>query len=159
MAQGAGHVDYERTAIEIGVSARAKLLFGTYDQLNCPCLAGMKVVCQRLAQLIDAYAGGDASRPNFKGVRHFVSEVSSTNVVPVHLRAYAHKKAKEKHDMEALRFKAGAGTPGGGSTHATGGGDDDDDDGGAPLGGHKPRKPKPKPGAPGEAKILLARVK
>ena len=89
---------------------RAVLLFGTYGQLNCPCLAGMEVLCQRVAQLI-AYAGGDAQRPNFKGVRHFVSEVSSTNVVPVHLRTYAHKKAKEEHDMEALRFKAGAGTP------------------------------------------------
>ena len=135
------------------------LLFGTYDQLNCPCLAGMEVLCQRLSQLIDAYAGGDTPRLNLKGVQHFVSEASSTTVVLVHLRTYAHKKAKEEHDMEALRFKAGAGTPGGGTAHAAGGGDDDDDDGGAPLGSRRPRKPKPKPGALGKVKTLPAPVK
>ena len=76
----------------------------TYDQLNCPCLAGVEVMAQRLAQLIDAYASGDASRPNFKGVRHFTSEVSSTCVVPVALRTFAHRKAEEEHDMEKLRL-------------------------------------------------------
>ena len=74
----------------------------TYDQLNCPCLVGVEILAQRLAQLIDAYASGDASRPNFKGVRHFTSEVSATCVVPVALRTFAHRKAKEEHDMENL---------------------------------------------------------
>ena len=57
-----GMSQFEKTAIEIGVLTRATLLFGTYDQLNCPCLAGMEVLCQRLSRFMDAYAGGDASQ-------------------------------------------------------------------------------------------------
>ena len=128
---------HERTAIEVGVLTRALLYFGIYDPLNCPCLAGVEVICQRLSQLIDAYASGDAARPNFKGVRHFVSEVSSTNVVPVHVRKYAHKRAKEEHDMEAFRQKAGAGQ---GVAVAAGG--DDGDEAEVPL--KKAKEPKGK---------------
>ena len=126
---------YERTAIEVGVLTRSLWYLGTYDQLNCPCLAGVEVLCQRLSQLIDAYAAGDACRPNFKGVRHFVSDVSSTSVAPTHLRTYAHKRAKEEHDMEALRQKAGAG-PG----VASGSGADDGDDSG--ISPSKAKEPK-----------------
>jgi hypothetical protein len=58
---------HERTAIEVSVLTKSMYYLATYDQLNCPCLAGVEVMAQRLAQLIDAYASGDASRPNFKG--------------------------------------------------------------------------------------------
>ena len=117
---------HERTAIEVNVLTRSMFLMATYDQLNCPCIAGMEVLAQRLSQLIDAYSGGDAGRPNFKGVRHFTSEVSATNVVPVALRTFAHRKAKEEHDMEKLRHHATSGN----SAAAA----EDDDDENPPLG-------------------------
>ena len=117
---------HERTAIEVTVLTRAMMYFGTYDQLNCPSLAGIEVLAQRLSQLIDAYASGDSCKPNFKGVKHFTSEVSSTNVVPVALRSFAHRKAKEEHDMEKLRHHATG-------IQGAGGADGDDDEGGTAL--------------------------
>ena len=125
-----GTSKHERTAIEVTVLTKSMYYLATYDQLNCPCLAGVEVMAQRLAQLIDAYASGDASRPNFKGVRHFTSEVSSTCGVPVALRTFAHRKAKEEHDMEKLRHH-GTGSHG---PHSGAAGGDDDDEGGPPLG-------------------------
>ena len=122
-----GMSKHERTAIEITVLTRAMLYFATYDQLNCPSLAGVEVLAQRLAQLIDAYSSGDAGKPNFKGVKHFTSEVSSTNVVPVALRSFAHRKAKEENDMDKLRHYAT-------NTHSAATGDGDDDEGGPALG-------------------------
>ena len=113
---------HERTAIEISVITRSMYLFGTYDQVNCPCLAGVEVLAQRLSQLIDAYASGDAGKPNFKGVRHFTAEASATSVVPIALRTFAHHKAKEEHDMEKLRHHA----TGNQSAAAQDGADDDD---------------------------------
>ena len=91
----------ERTAIQVGVLTRAPHYLGTYDQLNCPCLAGAEALCQRLSQLIDAYASGDTGRPSYKHL--------STYVVPVSLKSYAHRKAKEEHDTDCLRHEAGGG--------------------------------------------------
>ena len=101
---------------------------GTYDQLNLPCLASAEVLSQRLAQLIEAYAGGDRSSPNYKAVKHFTPETTAAQIVPAALRSYAHRKSKEEHDMEALRSRA---------TGAVGKGTDDADGDGeaaAPLG-------------------------
>ena len=113
---------HERLAIEVTVLARSMFYLGTYDQLSCPSLAGVEVMAQRLSQLIDAYASGDSCKPNFKGVRHFTSEVSSTNVVPVALRSFAHHRAKEEHDMEKSRCHATG-------TQSASAADGDDDDG------------------------------
>ena len=71
-----------------------------------PCLAGLGVVCQRRAQLVDANSSSDFRRPNFKGVKHFTVEVSATNIVLATLSIYAHQRAKEEHEMENLRQKA-----------------------------------------------------
>ena len=92
-------------------------------------------MCQRLSQLIYACASGDAGRPNYKGVKHFTSEVSTTNVVPVSLRSYAHCRAKEEHDIDSLRYKAG-----GGAGAAFGGAADDGDEDDGPALGRKGRK-------------------
>ena len=137
---------HERTAIEVSVLTKSMYYLATYDQLNCPCLAGVEILAQRLAQLIDACASGDASRPNFKGVRHFPSEVSLTCVVPVGLRTFANRKAKEEHDMEKLRHH-GTGSHG---PHSAAAGGDVDDEGGPPLG--KAAKKRSSGGAKGSGK-------
>ena len=122
---------HERTAIEVSMIVRALQYLGTYDQLNLPCLAGAEVLCQRLAQLIEAYAGGDRSAPNYRAVKHFTMESSAAQIVPSALRNYAHRKSKEEHDMEALRSRAG----GFAAASAHGGHDDEGDgDSGPPLG-------------------------
>ena len=122
---------HERTAIEVSMIVRALQYLGTYDQLNLPCLAGAEVLCQRLAQLIEAYAVGDRSAPNYRAVKHFTMESSAAQIVPSALRNYAHRKSKEEHDMEALRSRAG----GFAAANAHGGHDDEGDgDSGPPLG-------------------------
>ena len=113
---------HERTAIEVAMITRCLHYMGTYDQLNLPSLASAEVLCQRLAQLIEAYASGDRSAPNYKAVKHFTLETSAAQVVPPALRSYAHRKSKEEHDMESLRSRAG----GHATATATGGGEDDD---------------------------------
>jgi hypothetical protein len=123
---------HERTAIEVAMIVRTLQYLGTYDQLNLPCLAGAEVLCQRLAQLIEAYAGGDRSSPNYRAVKHFTMESSAAQMVPSALRNYAHRKSKEEHDMEALRSRAGGFAASGAQS---GHGDDEGDDGaGPPLG-------------------------
>ena len=94
--------------------------FGTYDQLNIPCLGGVDVLCQRLSQLVEAYASGDCSKPNDKGVKHLTAETSVSNVAPTTLRSYAHRRAKEEHEMEHLRQKASGATGGGGAAASEG---------------------------------------
>ena len=91
------------------------------------CLAGVEVLAQRLSRLIDAYSSGNVGKPNFRGVRHFMLEVSATCAVPVALRTFAHRKAKEEHDMEKLRHHATG-------THSAAASGDDDDEGDPPLG-------------------------
>ena len=121
---------HERTAIEVSMIARSLMYMVTYDQLNMPNLASAEVLCQRLAQLIEAYAGGDRNAPNYRAVKHFTLESSAAQTVPPALRSYAHRKSKEEHEMEILRSRAS----GHAVTSATAGGDDDGDDGQAPLG-------------------------
>ena len=123
---------HERTAIEVSMIVRALQYLGTYDQLNLPCLAGAEVLCQRLAQLIEAYAGGDRFAPNYRAVKHFTMESSAAQIVPSALRNYAHRKSKEKHDMEALRSRAGGFAAA--SAHGGHGDDEGDGDSGPPLG-------------------------
>ena len=41
---------HERTAIEVSVFTKSIYYLATYDQLNCPCLAGVEILAQRLAQ-------------------------------------------------------------------------------------------------------------
>ena len=55
---------HERTAIEVAMITRCLHYMGTYDQLNLPSLASAEVLCQRLAQLIEAHASGDRNAPN-----------------------------------------------------------------------------------------------
>ena len=126
---------HERTAIDVSMIVRAFQYVG-YDQLNLPCLAGAEVLCQRLAQLIEAYAGGDRSAPNYRAVKHLTTESSAAQIVPLALRSYAHRKSKEEHDMEALRPRAG----GLAAASAHGGHDDEGDgDSGPPLAGQGSR--------------------
>ena len=122
---------HERTAVEVSMIVRALQYLGTHDQLNLPCLAGAEVLCQRLAQLIEAYAGGDRSAPNYRAVKHFTMESSAAQIVPSALRNYAHRKSKEEHDMEALRSRAG-----GFAVASAQGGHDDEGEGesGFPMG-------------------------
>ena len=122
---------HERTAIEVSMIVRSLSYMGTYDQLNLPCLASAEVLCQRLAQLIEAYAGGDRSAPNYRAVKHFTLESSAAQIVPPALRSYAHRKSKEEHDMEALRTRAGGQAV---ATANTGGDEDGDGDGSILLG-------------------------
>ena len=146
---------HERTAIEVSMITRSLHYMGTYDQLNLPCLASAEVLCQRLAQLIEAYASGDRTAPNYRAVKHFTLETSAAQVVPPALRSYAHRKSKEEHDMESLRTRAG-----GQAAASTGGGGDDDDETAAPLGRRaKAAKAKGKGQAAAPAKLTAAAAK
>ena len=82
---------------------------GTYDQLNLASLACFETLCLRVAQLVEAYAGGDPSRPNWAGVKHFHLAAGPLNVVPKVLRSHAHRLAKEEVEIENLRIKAAGG--------------------------------------------------
>ena len=63
---------HDWTATDVTMSTRSLHYFGTYDQLNIPCLAGVEVFCP-LIQLVEAYASGDCSKPNYNGVKHITA--------------------------------------------------------------------------------------
>ena len=81
----------ERTAIEVTVLTDAMHLAGCYDQINGPALASMETLSFRLAQLIEAYASGDPSKPNWSGVKYFQHSTGPLNLVPKILRTHAHR--------------------------------------------------------------------
>ena len=87
--------------------ARAVHIGSVFDQLNAPTLGIFEVLIQRMSQIIEAYSGGDASRPNWASVKHFVEDTSALNVVPKPLRQFAHRLAKEEFEAETLRGKSG----------------------------------------------------
>ncbi len=102
----------ERTGIELKALVKSIWLSGCYDQLNSLSLACIEELCRRASQLIEAYETGHGGRPNFKTVKHFLSASAGSSVVPVSLRAYAHKRCKDEVEIENLRIRA-AGASGG----------------------------------------------
>ena len=118
------------------------------------------MLCQRLAQLIEAYAGGDRSAPNYRAVKHFTMESSAAHIVPSALRNYAHRKSKEEHDMEALRSRAGGFAA---SSAQSGHGDDEGDGDTGPTLGRRAKaakgKGKDKEKAAASAKLTAPAVK
>ena len=102
----------ERTAIELRTLVRAVWLFGTYDQVNGPSLAGVEELCRRICQLVEAYHAGEGTgKPNWASVKHMTSQHSTSNVVPTIFRTFAHKKCKEEVEIENLRLRASNATP------------------------------------------------
>ena len=100
----------ERTAIELRCLIRAIHIGGVYDQLNSPSLASVEELSRRVCQLIEAYASGDANKPNWASVKHFTATSSLTSVVPSSLRTYALGKAKDEVIKDSLRARLGGST-------------------------------------------------
>ena len=95
----------ERTAIEVTVLTDAMYLAGIYDQVNGPSLACMETLSLRLAQLIEAYSGGDATKPNWSAAKYFQHSTGPLNLVPKVLRTHAHRLAKEEVEIENMRLR------------------------------------------------------
>jgi hypothetical protein len=105
---------HERTAHEMSTLLRAVWYFGVYDQYNVGASAGMETLLRRVAQITEAYRH-DATRPSWTAVRHFGGSVDAMDPVPLSLRAFNAKRAKEEADVENHRFRGkGLAAPAGG---------------------------------------------
>ena len=57
-------------------------------------------------QLVEAYESGAHGEPDWASVKWFTSVQSSSNIVPVSMRSFAFRKAKEEVETENLRLRA-----------------------------------------------------
>ena len=96
----------ERTAKELKTLVRCLRMSGVYDQLNGPNLFCLEEIARRVCQLVEAYESGAHGKPDWAPVKWFTSVQSSFHVVPVSMRSFAFRKAKEEVEAENLRLRA-----------------------------------------------------
>jgi len=93
----------ERTGIEMRTLIECLHQCGSVDQLNGPTLICTETIARRVCQLIGAYSDG-TGQPSWNDVRHFTTTHAAGNVVPVALRAWAHRKNKEDTETGTSRL-------------------------------------------------------
>ena len=86
--------------MELKTLVRCLWLSGVYDQLKGPNLCCLEEITPRVCELVDAFGSGAHGKPDWASVKWFTSVQSSSNIVPVSMRSFAFRKAKEEVENE-----------------------------------------------------------
>ena len=81
---------------------------GAIDQLNLPSLASFEMATRRISQLVEAYQGTGAGRPNWNSVKYLAPGLEPRSVVPSVLRLYAYRCLKDAVELENQKQKLGS---------------------------------------------------
>ena len=85
----------DRAFHELRVLAESFEMFGCYDHVNVPCLAGIEVLMRRFQTLLEAHAVPGA-KPNYTMAGVYSGTAMLEDAVAPDLRVYGAKKLKEK---------------------------------------------------------------
>ena len=66
----------------------------------------LEEITRRVCQLVEACESGAHGKPVWASVKWFTSVQYSSNIVPVSMRSFAFRKAKEEVEAENLRLRA-----------------------------------------------------
>ncbi|CAE6957111.1 CACNA1H, partial [Symbiodinium sp. CCMP2456] len=100
-----GVQEQDRVMHELRTITEALYQAGVYDQLNMACLSCFEVLCRRLASIVDAYAAGGASAPDWGAARYITNIRGPEDIVAPQLRAWAAKRGKEEVELANARAK------------------------------------------------------
>ena len=92
--------------MELKTLVRCLWLSGVYGRLNAPNLCCFEEIARRVCQLVETYESGAHGKPMWTSVKWFTSVHSCSNMVPVSVRSFAFRKAKEEVETENLRLRA-----------------------------------------------------
>ena len=98
-----GIADQDRVKHELRCLMEVFQLAGTYDQLNLPVLASMETVARRVQCIVDAYAVGGASNPDWGNAKLFTGYVGPDDLVMPQLKTWAARKGKEEVELYQAR--------------------------------------------------------
>ena len=87
-----------RTGHELSVLTNAFYQGGVYDHLHVGGVGALKVICRRIAVLVEAHS--QPSRTNWAAARFLGGAATSDEVILPGLRSYAMRRAKEEIDIQ-----------------------------------------------------------
>ena len=96
----------ERTSVEMTFLMDTLYYAGCYDQLNMGSLACLENVGRRICQIVEAYAT-DSARPNWSSAKYYMGQQGAADCVPMGLRSYVARKAKDAAELEKNRSAGG----------------------------------------------------
>ncbi|CAK0821617.1 unnamed protein product [Prorocentrum cordatum] len=102
----------DRVWHELSALVECVSLFGQYDQVNLPSLAGGERLCRRFNTIIEAYASGAGGTLNWELANILEGEIGATEAMDPQLRQYSMKKLKDQRDIASSRRPWGGGGKG-----------------------------------------------
>ncbi|CAE7388043.1 unnamed protein product [Symbiodinium sp. CCMP2592] len=100
-----GVQEHDRVMHELRTLCEILYQGGVYDQLNMATLSSFEVCCRRLQSIIDAYASGTASSPDWGAAKIITNFRSPEDIVAPQLRNWAAKRGKDEVELANARAK------------------------------------------------------
>ena len=98
-----GISEQDRVKHELRCLMEAFYLGGTYDQLNLPVISAFETIARRVQCIVDAYAQGSSSSPDWGNARLFTGYVGPDDLIMPQLKSWAARKGKEEVELFQAR--------------------------------------------------------
>ena len=101
----------DRNLHELEVLCESLFHFGRYDQLNAGASACAEVLVRRVFSIVDALSAG-ADRASWHNAAYFMGGTSSDDLVPMEMKTFVSRRAKEDNEVGRHRAPFARGPPG-----------------------------------------------
>ena len=106
--------ELDRNYHELETLCEALFHFGSYDQLNGGACASAEVLVRRVFGIVDALSSG-VDRASWHNASYFMGGTTSDDLVPMEMKTYVSRRAKEDSEANRSRGIGRTGDGGGGA--------------------------------------------